>query len=150
MKPSDTTSYKLHAIVFIMDHIAKTYIKQISKISFEQFLTMLCIYENPWHTQKFVADWLKLTEATLSYMINKLLQLEYVVVTTSNEDKRIKQLNLTTKWKKEIESIYPHLEEKMKNMFGWIWEDNLESFEKNVDSIFKMLIKNCNYKCNKN
>lgn len=146
MKPSDTISYKLHAIVFIMDAIARNYIKNNSEITFEQFLVMLCIYENPWNTQKFLADWLQLTEATTSYMANKIEKIWFLEIKQDEGDKRSKKLYLTKKWKSIIDKIYPALECIMSKKLSQIGGEKIEQFNEWVNLIFDTLIKECDCK----
>jgi len=146
MKPSDTISYKLHAIVFIMDAIARSYIKNNSEITFEQFLVMLCVYENPWHTQKFLADWLQLTEATTSYMANKIENIWFLEFRQENWDKRSKKLYLTDKWKLIIDKIYPALEGIMSKKLNQIWGEKINQFNEWVNLIFNELARECECK----
>lgn len=146
MKPSDTISYKLHAIVFIMDAMARAYIKNNSEITFEQFLVMLCAYENPWHTQKFLADWLQLTEATTSYMANKMESIWLIEFKQDKLDKRSKKLYLSKKWKWIIDEIYPALEWLMSKKLTEIWGEKIAQFNEWVNLIFDALIKECDCK----
>lgn len=146
MRPSDTISYKLHAIVFIMDAIARSYIKNNSEITFEQFLVMLCIYENPWNTQKFLADWLQLTEATTSYMANRIEKMWFLEIKQDKDDKRSKKLYLTDKWKSIIDKMYPALEWIMSKKLTEIWGEKIEQFNEWVNLVFNVLMKECDCK----
>lgn len=146
MRPSDTISYKLHAIVFIMDAIARNYIKNNSEITFEQFLVMLCIYENPWNTQKFLADWLQLTEATTSYMANRIEKMWFLEIIQDKNDKRSKKLYITNKWKTIIDKIYPALEWIMSKKLSQVWGAKIEQFNEWVNLVFWELIKECDCK----
>lgn len=90
-------SFRLHTLVYTLDAIADRVITQSSSINFSQFLTLLCVYQNPNTTQKFVAGWLRVAEATVSYTIQKLSDAKLISVSKSTFDTRKTPLGLHPK-----------------------------------------------------
>ena len=111
MRPSSTFSYKIHALVYSMDKLASDVLKKNSDVNFPQFLVILCAFENPGRTQRFVADWLQLTEATVSYMVTKLTRAGYMQTKLGANDSRSKAVYVTSKGEALVKKNYPLLEQ---------------------------------------
>ncbi|MEI7918318.1 MAG: MarR family transcriptional regulator [Candidatus Saccharibacteria bacterium] len=139
MDPSNTLSYKLHAVVYSIDALSNRIFKDYSDINFPQFLIILCAYQNPGHTQKFSASWLQLTEATVSYMVKVVHKKGYIEVRLDEDDLRTRNIFVTDSGKELIERIYPMLEESLGGLFGDIDSKKMAEFVQGLDLVYKSL-----------
>lgn len=106
-------SFRLHALVYSMDKLAAQVLRAHDSYTFPQFLVVLCVYSNPSVTQKFVADWLQITEATVSYTVKRLVAAGLITIEPSSKDSRSKSLSVTKEGATFVETIYPKLEEAL-------------------------------------
>jgi DNA-binding MarR family transcriptional regulator len=145
MDPSSTISFQLHSLVYIIDKLADSVLKENTSLSFPQFLIILCIQQNPLCTQKYIAEWLNITEATVSYMIKNLKKAGYVLVSTDPTDHRQRHVNNTKKGQDLIDFIYPLLEESLSPHFMVINAKDLIILQRSIEAIHLSLgKKECN------
>ena len=141
MKYIETFSYKIHALTYTIDTLASAVLKANSKINFPQFLILLCFIENQGQTQRFAADWLQLTEATVSYMIKRMVKEGHLRVELNPHDKRNKKIYATRKGVKEINHIYPLLEEALAKHIQQLSSSQIDLMIKDMDIIKKSIIR---------
>ncbi|MBP7760553.1 winged helix-turn-helix transcriptional regulator [Candidatus Saccharibacteria bacterium] len=132
-------SFRLHTLVYTLDAIADRVITQSSSINFSQFLTLLCVYQNPNTTQKFVAGWLRVTEATVSYTIQKLSDAKLISVSKSMFDTRKNTVTLTPEGVTLVESLYAKLEESSKHLFSVLPKGRLAQLDTDVEKLVNTL-----------
>jgi DNA-binding MarR family transcriptional regulator len=145
MNPSNTISFKLHAIVYKMDAIANQIIKADSDMNLAQFLLVLCVYENPGVNQRFIANWLQLTEATVSYTMGIVVKKGLLCIQQDNSDSRVNYISITSKGKSIIETIYPTLENALINDFSVLSSAEFSRFNKTLDKLIGSIEKECIY-----
>ncbi len=104
-------SFRLHALVYSIDKIANQVLREHGSNTFPQFLVVLCVYTNPHSTQKFIADWLQITEATVCFTVKRLVAAGLIHVEADPNDLRTKRLTATSSGIKFIESVYPKLDQ---------------------------------------
>ncbi len=139
MKPSESLSYRLHALVYSIDKLASRTLKQQGSINLSQFLVVLCAYQNPGQSQRFAADWLQLSEATVSYMISKLEVSGYVNLKNDTADVRSKQVYVTDKGRQLIERVYPVLERDLTVHFDAVSSGDLAKITQGINKIYESI-----------
>ena len=138
---SDDIAYKLHALVYSIDREASKLVKQHSSINYPQFLIMLCFYQNPGQTQKFAANWLQLTEATISHMVKNLAVLGLLQLRKDVKDSRVNRVMTTNKGTKTVEYIYPKLTNIMEASYMSLGSKRVEQFSETLDELHKLINK---------
>jgi DNA-binding MarR family transcriptional regulator len=141
MKHSDTFSFKIHALTYSIDLLANNVLKKNSDINFSQFLILLCYTENPGKTQKFASNWLQITEATVSYMIKRMVSRGYLQIENDTTDGRIKHINPTLNCVKLIQYIYPLLEAALALHLANLANNQVNEMMKNADKITQSIMQ---------
>ncbi len=139
MQPASTLSFRLHALVYSIDKLGSAVLKQHTSVSFPQFLVILCAHQNPGHTQKFAAEWLQLTEATVSYLVKRLVQTDYLAIKQDAADGRTKRVYATEKGHTLISKIYPLLEKALEPHVRKLSSDELAGMQKSISTIFESI-----------
>lgn len=139
MNMRSSLSFRLHTLVYTLDTIADRVISQSSSINFSQFLTLLCVYQNPNTTQKFVAGWLRVTEATVSYTIQKLSDAKLLSVNKSTLDTRKNTIKLTPEGITLVQDLYAKLEESSRHLFAVLPKGRLAQLDKDVEKLVNTL-----------
>ncbi|MFZ2513310.1 MAG: MarR family transcriptional regulator [Candidatus Saccharimonadales bacterium] len=142
MNISSTLSFRLHNLVYALDAVADRIITQNSPINFPQFLVLICIHQNPEATQKFVAQWLRITEATVSYTVNKLVKAGYLEVGRSAIDNRKNVLKLTPEGGILVGRLYGQLEQAIKPLFATMPARRLARLDRDIDALLNVLNNN--------
>jgi DNA-binding MarR family transcriptional regulator len=141
MKPSSTLSFRLHALVYSIDSLACRVVNAHADISFPQFLVILCAFENPGRTQKFAAEWLQITEATISYMVKRLVHANYLEVKKGKADGRTKKVYATEKGRLLIDELYPVLEKKLEPHFDKLNTKKRKVMQEGIETIHESIKK---------
>lgn len=139
MKPSNTLSFKLHAIVCMIDEIASYLLKQNTNINLPQFLVLLCVYENPGSSQKFIANWLQLTEATVSYTVKVVIEKGYLKIESDKSDLRGNRVLITSSGRNLIEQAYPMYEKTLEKYFSVLSKSELNLFVTYLNKIINSI-----------
>lgn len=140
MKYIETFSYKIHALTYTIDALATAVLKNNSDLNFPQFLILLCFIENQGQTQKFASEWLQLTEATVSYMIKRMVKEGHLRVDLNPNDKRNKKIYATRKGVKAINHIYPLLEAALAKHLQQVSSSQIDRMIIEMDIIKKSII----------
>jgi MarR family transcriptional regulator for hemolysin len=130
-----------------MDKLARVVLKSNSDVNLPQFLAILCVYENPGQSQKFIADWLQLTEATVSYMVNKLSETDYLKFEKNSNDNKSRKVYVTKRGTGLVKKIYPLLEKTIEPHISIINDDKLFEMLKNIDAIKESIDKSNQGSC---
>jgi DNA-binding MarR family transcriptional regulator len=85
-----------------------------------------------------IADQLKITKASVTASINKLIQMGYVTKTQSSEDKRVFHVNLTDASRQLINAKFQALKEYGELIRQALNEDEARQFEKTLTKIVKL------------
>lgn len=136
MQPSSTLSFRLHALVYSMDSLAGRVLKQHTDISFPQFLIVLCAHQNPGHSQRFAAEWLQITEATVSYLVKRVADNNYIEARKDAADSRAKRIYATHKGCRLIEELYPLLEQALAPHVNQLNNHELLGMTKAIDKLY--------------
>ncbi len=139
MQPASTLSFRLHALVYSIDKLGSAVLKQHTSVSFPQFLVILCAHQTPGHTQKFAAEWLQITEATVSYQVKRLVQTGYLEIKQDTADGRTKRVHATKKGQQLITTIYPVLEKALEPHIGKLSSDELARMQKGINVIYESI-----------
>ena len=142
MDIASTLTFRLHSLVYALDAVADRIITQNSPINFPQFLVLICIHQNPEATQKFVAQWLRITEATVSYTVNKLVTAGYLEVEQSAIDNRKNILKLTPKGVTLVGRLHSQLEQSIRPLFATIPKRRLARLDRDIDALLNVLNNN--------
>ena len=142
MDIASTLTFRLHSLVYALDAVADRIITQNSPINFPQFLVLICIHQNPEATQKFVAQWLRITEATVSYTVNKLVTAGYLEVEQSAIDNRKNILKLTPKGVTLVGRLHSQLEQAIRPLFATIPKRRLARLDRDIDALLNVLNNN--------
>lgn len=139
MNPVSTLSFQLHALVYSIDKLSSAVLKQHTNISFPQFLVILCAHQNPGHTQKFAAEWLQITEATVSHLVKRLAQTGFLEIKQDAADGRTKRVYATKKGHALISKIYPLLEKALEPHVRKLSSNKLAGMQKSINMIFESI-----------
>lgn len=143
MKPSTTLSFQLHGLVYSIDKLAAELLKAESDINFPQFLIVLCAYQHPGCSKKYMADWLQLTEATVSSTSSKVFAKGYIKISADSKDARAKKIVVTRKGRQLVDRIYPIFEAALEPHFKAVSAADQKKLQHSIITI-KASIDNLN------
>ena len=128
--------------VSIQKHLEQTLTKE-GKISFSQFLVLIGFYceEQSTLTQAKLAEYLMLTEATVSRHIGILVTKKLLHKEKDSTNKKIYNLTLTEEGKKTVERSKKLIHEELDTIFKHISEKDKSSIIKNFSQTLAILHK---------
>jgi DNA-binding MarR family transcriptional regulator len=139
MKFANTFSFKVHALTYAIDYLANQVLKKNSTLNFPQFLILLCYTQNPGQTQKFGAQWLQITEATVSYMVKKMFRQGYLSFVQDKDDHRIKHLFPSQQCIDSVQKLYPLLEKALSKHLYSVADQDMKVSLKVMDQLMDSL-----------
>lgn len=112
----------------------------ISKLTINQFHYIDAIYELNRPTVSELAERLKITRASVTTGVNKLISMGYVHKEPSNEDRRVVYVRLTENGKRLIEAKYKALKEYGEFISSTLEPEELISFSFTLNKIVKAFL----------
>ncbi|WP_330948811.1 MarR family winged helix-turn-helix transcriptional regulator [Virgibacillus sp. MG-45] len=110
-------------------------------ITRSQWITMYYIFNNDSITQKELADKMAIKEPSVVRLLQKLELGGLIHRSETSEDKRIKQLQLSSKGIKVYHELLPIAENFKRNTLQGIPEKDLETFKQVLEIMTKNTIK---------
>lgn len=139
MDIASTLTFRLHALVYTLDTIADSVITRQSPINFSQFLVLLSVYQHSGATQKHIASWLHITEATVSYTVSKLVGAGLLIAAPSPQDGRKNSLTLTDDGQALVQRLYTQLDQAIKPLFATLPKTRLKRLDRDIEMLVGVL-----------
>ena len=137
---SKSFMYSIHQTYFLVQKKLEQKLQKVGNISFSQFLILLPLHCKGQTSQNDIADFLHLTEATVSRHINSLSK-DGILTRKEDPDNRRKHiLALTPKGIKEFTNAHKLIESELKNIFEVIPVKNRTLITKAFDTVLVKLI----------
>jgi DNA-binding MarR family transcriptional regulator len=132
-----TTVYKLHQIVYILDLMADQILKAQLGISYDDFMLLNLIYNYPTNNQQQLSTFLRIGKSALSQRIAKLVGSNLINRKTDKDSRRENRLSLTKKGEKIILKAGKILSKNSDPIFQNLNQNNI--FNENLDQILQNL-----------
>lgn len=141
--PSETV---FHAIESTIKEYRKFAQKNISEkikgITIDQGLVLLFLNEHPDLTQKEIAKLVFKDNASMTRMINTMVQKKYLKRSMNNEDRRRYKIEITNKGKEVLETLPPIIHYNRNSSLKGITKNELDHLETILDKIRTNCTKN--------
>jgi DNA-binding MarR family transcriptional regulator len=134
-------TYKVHALVMLMDKDAEKFLQDQLNLSYNQFLIIFAITENCTSTQKEVAYFANLTEAAVSKQIETLRKLGYLTRIESQKDRREHVLALTSEGQKISKKAKSILQKIVKSLFSVLNQGELTNLHSYLNKLLENISK---------
>lgn len=133
---SKSFMYSLHQTYFLAEKRLEHKLAGAHGITFSQFLILLGIHCKKRPSQSAIADFLFLTEATVSRHIAALMRDRYITSTIDPENRRRHVLDITPLGNRAFSAAHAIIENDLKNIFDVIPRDHRAEITK----AFKLVI----------
>lgn len=134
---SKSFMYSLHETYFLIEKRLEKTLGESDGITFSQFLILLPLHCTPNASQSHIADFLHLTEATVSRHITGMEKDGFLLKKEAIGNRRKHVLSLTNKGEKAFKKAHGTIEDELKKIFAVIEEGD----RKKVSQIFHVLLK---------
>ncbi len=114
---SKSFMYNIHQTHFLVEKHLEQKLSAAKGISFSQFMVLLGLHCKKAPSQTAIAEFLYLTEATVSRHMNTFTKLGYVTRKEDPDNRRKHILTLTPKGTRAFESAQKIIEHELKNIF---------------------------------
>lgn len=115
---SKSFMYQIHQTYFFAQKRLEHELTRAKGISFSQFLILLGLHCKESSSQTEIADFLYLTEATVSRHITALEKGKYLTRKEDPQNRRRHVLTLTAKGEKAFVAAHKVIEDELKDIFG--------------------------------
>ena len=140
-------TYPLQSIFYTVEQTIKEYrkyaqnniSKQISDITFDQALVLMVLNTKPELTQKEIANLLYKDYASLTRMIELMVEKNYLKRSINNDDRRRFKLEITEKGLLAIKKIKPIIQTNRAISLNGISQDEIELLR----NLLNKIINNC-------
>jgi DNA-binding MarR family transcriptional regulator len=137
---SKSFMYAIHQTHFLIEKHLEQKLTKARGITFAQFLILLPLHCTPRASQKAIAVFLYLTEATVSRHINSLTK-EKLVTNKADPDNRRKHiLEMTPTGKRAFEKAHKIIEEELKKIFNIVSAKEREHVSRAFEKVLKQLL----------
>ena len=134
--------YTIHQTYFLAQKRLEQKLSHANTLSFSQFLIMMGLHCKDNASQSVVADFLYITEATVSRHISTLEKEKYLTRNEDPENRRKHVLIMTLKGQKEFETAHAIIEAELKEIF-----DDVEIKDRElITEIFERIISKLSQK----
>ena len=138
--PTTTVLYSIEETIKAYRRLSQHNISQIvPDITVDQALILLLL-ENNDKTQTEIADLVFKDYASMTRIVKLMMNKDYLIKKTDNQDKRKAKLEITEKGKIIIKKLKPIIQVNRKTALNTISEEELEQLYKTLQKI----TKNCN------
>lgn len=137
---SKSFMYAIHQTHFLIEKHLEQKLARAGGITFAQFLILLPLHCTPRASQKAIALFLYLTEATVSRHVSALAK-EKLVTSKADPDNRRKHiLEMTPRGKHAFEKAHKIIEEELKKIFNIVSEKEREHVSLAFEKVLKQLL----------
>ena len=135
-----TVLYSIEEAIKSYRKFAGRNIKQIDKsITVDQAILLFLIHNNPEFTQKAVADILFKDYASITRMIESMIQKKLLLRKPNKTDRRSNDIKLTEKGVETLKELQPVIISNRQQALGGLEKEELEQ----LDSTLQKIITNC-------
>lgn len=137
---SKSFMYSIHQTYFLVQKRLEQKLLKVANISFSQFLILLPLHCKDKASQADIAEFLHLTEATVSRHINGLVK-EGIISRKEDPNNRRKHiLTLTAKGTKDFVDAHKKIETELAEIFKVIPEKHRTLMTRSFDDVLKILL----------
>lgn len=133
--------YQIHQTYFFAEKRLEEKLAEAKGISFSQFLILLGLRCNESASQTEIAQFLYLTEATVSRHITALEKGKYLTRKEDPDNRRKHILGLTAKGQKAFAEAHKVIEDELKDIFGPIPKKDRALIEGAFESVLAKLLQ---------
>ncbi len=138
--PSETIFHTIESSIKEYRRFAQKNISnQISDMTIDQGLVLLFLNEYPDLTQKEIAELIFKDNASMTRMINTMVQKKYLKRSMNSEDRRRYKIEITVKGRQVLETLPPIIQNNRKTTLKGITKNELNQ----LDIILNKIISNC-------
>lgn len=134
---SKSFMYSLHETYFLIEKRLEKTLSECDGITFSQFLILLPLHCTPQASQSHIADFLHLTEATVSRHITGMEKDGFLLKKEAVGNRRKHVLSLTSKGEKVFKKAHGVIEKDLKEIFAVVEDRD----RKKVSQIFQTLLE---------
>ena len=128
--PSETIFHTIESSIKEYRRFAQKNISnQISDMTIDQGLVLLFLNEYPDLTQKEIAELIFKDNASMTRMINTMVQKKYLKRSMNNEDRRRYKIEITVKGRQVLETLPPIIQKNRKTSLIGITKNELKQLE---------------------
>lgn len=139
--PSRTIFYRIEKTIKDYRRLSQAAISEhLTGITVDQALALIEIRRNPTLNQKEIADLIFKDYASLTRMIELMVQKEYLKRKMNPEDRRRSQLQITPKGEQAIKDLMPIILKNRRTALQGLTENDIAQ----LDALLKKIIVNCN------
>ena len=138
--PSETIFHTIESSIKEYRKFAQKNISnQITDMTIDQGLVLLFLNEYPDLTQKEIAELVFKDNASMTRMINTMVQKKYLKRSMNNEDRRRYKIEITVKGRQVLETLPPIIQNNRKTSLKGITKNELSQLE----TILNKIRSNC-------
>ena len=128
--PSNTIFHTIESTIKEYRKFAQKNISdQITDMTIDQGLVLLFLNEYPELTQKEIAELVFKDNASMTRMINTMVQKKYLKRSMNNEDRRRYKIEITVKGRQVLETLPPIIQKNRKTSLIGITKNELKQLE---------------------
>ena len=150
---SDQLRTKMGVRISILERVMKIYFNhglEDLQIGWGQQYAMVCIAERPGVTALELAEYIHVDKGTITKLIKKLTELNYINVETDQDDRRIRHLYLTDEAQEVISRIKLLQQEFEEDLLAGISENDRELIGMWMEQMIDNMTHKVRYKLEKN
>lgn len=150
---SDQLRTKMGVRISILERVMKIYFNhglEDLQIGWGQQYAMVCIAERPGVTALELAEYIHVDKGTITKLIKKLTELNYINVETDQDDRRIRHLYLTDEAQEVISRIKLLQQEFEEDLLTGISENDRELLGMWMEQMIDNMTHKVRYKLEKN
>ena len=132
--------YSLHETYFLVEKRLEQRLSEDNGVTFSQFLIFLPLHCGEDVSQQGVANFLHLTEATVSRHISKMAREGLLEKKEVTGNRRKHTLTMTTKGSAAFKKAHARIEKELKEIFAVVPEKDRSSITKTFDTVLATLI----------
>lgn len=138
--PTRTIFYRIEKTIKDYRRLSQAAISDhLEGITVDQALALIEIRRNPDLNQKEIADLIFKDYASLTRMIELMVQKEYIKRKINPKDRRRSQLQITPKGEQAIQDLMPIILQNRKTALHGLTETDMQQ----LDALLKKIIANC-------
>lgn len=139
---SKSFMYSIHQLYFLVQKHLEHALSQSHHISFSQFMILVGFQcSNSVHvSQSAIAEYLYLTEATVSRHISTLVDLGLLSRSEDETNRRKHVIRITSKGKKAFDDARNSINAELQTLFGVIKEKDRSAIMKNFNNVLTVLL----------
>ncbi len=132
-------TYTLHKLVFLMDKLADTTLRQEVKLTFSQFRILMAVGYKKDISQRDIADFWDLTQPAVSRQVELLMKKKLLSRRDNKENRREHLLNLTSAGEKILSQASQILNDTYSSIYKIIPKEEHGVILRNLDTLLQSM-----------